>query len=162
MLIPLRTATLEQLSPTEFDTLLGNARLLQQRAARLQSTPLRGKKLALLCDSEEGAEARLFRKAASDLGAHVSHIRPQFSDLRGPDDLHQTAQLLGRLYDAVECQGLAPALVEVFKRASGVPVYDGLASADHPTAAIASLLSAAGSADLRRLVVQTCLVSTLL
>ena len=163
VLIPLRSASLEQLSPPVLDILLGNARLLQAPGAPSRAKPLlRGKKLALLCDSEEGADAHLFRDAASDLGAHVSHIRPRFSDVRGPHDVEQTARLLGRLYDGIECQGLAPTLVEVVKREAGVPVYDGLASTNHPTVRLACLLSDDGAKDVRQLVVQTCLVSTLI
>lgn len=70
--------------------------------------------------------------------------------------------MLGRLYDGVECQGLAPALVEAVGREAGVPVYDGLASAAHPTARLAGLLGAEDMpGKLRRLVLQTVLLSTL-
>jgi ornithine carbamoyltransferase len=163
VLTPLRSASLQQLTPRDSDTLLGNARLLQSAAEpRHTKTLLRGKKLALLCESEDGADAILFRDAASDLGAHVSHVRPRLSDLSQPDELQHTARLLGRLYDGIECQGLTPALVEVVCREAGVPVYDGLASASHPTARMVAMLGGAESpARLRQLVLQTVLLSTL-
>ena len=155
------SANLERLSPSDSDVLLGNARLLQ-RAAEPRQTLLRGKKLALLCDSEEGADAALFREAAAELGAHVSHIRPGLSDLRQPTDLQHTARMLGRLYDGIECQGLAHDLVELVGREAGVPVYDGLASERHPTARLAALLDdGAPPGKLRQLVLQTVLLSTL-
>ena len=148
VLTPVRSASLEQLSPGDSDILLGNARLLQSAAEpRETKTLLRGKKLALLCESEDGADAILFRAAASELGAHVSHIRPHLSDLRQPDDLQHTARMLGRLYDGIECQGLAQGLVEMIGREAGVPVYDGLASERHPTARLAGLL---GDEDIAR------------
>ncbi|MGZ8260581.1 MAG: ornithine carbamoyltransferase [Caldimonas sp.] len=159
----MRSACLARLSADDSDVLLGNARLLKSATEPRQTgTLLRGKKLALLSDSEDAAEAALFRSAASELGAHVSHIRPQLSDLSRPDDLQHTARLLGRLYDAIECQGLAPALVEVVGREAGVPVYDGLATERHPTAHLAGMLGDDEPLErLRTLVLQTVLLSTL-
>nr|HET7858171.1 ornithine carbamoyltransferase [Caldimonas sp.] len=125
-----------------------------------RQTLLRGKKLALLCESEEGADAILFREAAAELGAHVSHVRPRLGDLRQPEDLQHTARMLGRLYDGIECQGLAHDLVELVGREAGIPVYDGLASERHPTARLAAMLDVAQPAA-RQLVLQTVLLSTL-
>ena len=161
VLTPVPSANLERLSARDSDVLLGNARLLQ-RAAEPRQTLLRGKKLALLCESEEGADAVLFREAAADLGAHVSHVRPHLSDLHQPNDLQHTARMLGRLYDGIECQGLAHDLVELVGREAGVPVYDGLASERHPTARLAALLDVAEPpGKLRQLMLQTVLLSTL-
>jgi ornithine carbamoyltransferase len=149
------------MSANDSAVLLGNARLLQ-RAAEPRQTLLRGKKLALLCESEEGADATLFRDAASELGAHVSHIRPRLADLHQAEDLQHTARMLGRLYDGIECQGLAHDLVELVGREAGVPVYDGLASERHPTASLATMLGdAEPPKKLRQLVLQTVLLSTL-
>ena len=163
VLIPIRSASLEQLSPADSDILLGNARLLQRATAPSQTgNLLRGKKLALLCESDAGADADLFRSAAAALGAHVSHIRPRLSDLSEPDVLQHTARMLGRLYDGIECQGLTPALVEAVSLEAGVPVYDGLASPSHPTARLAALLGGEEApGEMRELVLQTVLLSTL-
>ena len=163
VLTPLRSADLARLSPGDRDILLGNARVLHGAADPDQTrTLLRGKKLALLCESDDGAEAILFRSAAADLGAHVSHVRPRLSDRNRPEDLQHTARMLGRLYDGIECQGLAAALVEIVGREAGVPVYDGLASERHPTARLAAMLGLEESpARLRQLVLQAVLVSTL-
>jgi ornithine carbamoyltransferase len=164
VITPLRSATLEQqLSPGDSALLLGNARLLQGAADPGRTkTLLRGKKLALLCDADDGADAVLFHSAAAELGAHVSHIRPGFSELSGPGDFQHAARMLGRLYDGIECQGIAPALVAVIGREAGVPVYDGLASERHPTAHLAGMLGAEESpARLRQLILQTVLLTTL-
>ena len=164
VLIPLHNATLEkQLAQRDSDLLLGNARVLQRAADPAKTTALlRGKNLALLCESEDGADAVLFRSAASALGAHVSHVRPRFSDLGKADEFQHTARMLGRLYDGIECQGIAPELVEVIGREAGVPVYDGLASLRHPTAPLAAMLDGEASpVRQRELILQTVLLSTL-
>ena len=74
----------------------------------------------------------------------------------------ETARVLGRLYDGIECQGLAPELVRQLGRDAGVPVFDGLAAAHHPTAHLAQRLAGTGSlAKKRQLIVQAVLLSTL-
>jgi ornithine carbamoyltransferase len=48
---------------------------------------------------------------------------------------------------------LALALVERLGRGAGVPVFDGLASPRHPSAALAPLLDPSDSVERRRLLV---------
>ena len=148
-----------------FDALLASARLLQAAAnAPETSGPLRGKNLGLLCESEEDSAAMLFRSAAAGLGASVSHIRAQTS---GPGTtagagLLKTARLLGRLYDGIECQGLTPTLVRQLGRDAGVPVFDGVAGASHPTAQLVQRLGGVDSlAKKRQLIVQAVLLCAL-
>jgi len=159
----LPSASLEELSPDDIELLLGNARLLRSAAGACQTgTLLRGKRLALLCERDDSADAVLFRDAALELGADVSHIRPRLSELGRPEELRQTARILGRLYDGIECQGLVPALYDVVGREAGVPVYDGLASPAHATARLAAVLGPGEPpARQRELVLQTVLLSTL-
>jgi ornithine carbamoyltransferase len=150
----------------EMDMLLASARRLQRADANATVRALlHGKILGLVCEAAEGVDARLFQDAATGLGARVTHILPGVSELGTADDdtLANTARVLGRLYDGIECQGLAPALVERLRRAAGVPVFDGLATALHPTAGVADLLSTTEPLETRRrLVVQAALLSSLL
>ena len=104
----------------------------------------------------------LFRRAALELGAHVAHIRPSLNGLSTPHEVQHTASMLGRLYDAVECQGMAADLVHQMGVDAGVPVYDGVASKRHPTARLVDLLDGDASArDKRRFVLQAVLLSTI-
>ena len=162
-LVQLPNPSLSHLSPGDCELLLANARLLQ-RAAVLHGTQglLRGKNLGLMCESADGPDALLFWRAASDLGAHVSHIRPGLSDLSTPAVLQHTARMLGRLYHGIECQGLSPDLVRQMAHEAGVPVYDGVAGAEHPTAVLAAVLGGDESAEQnRQVILQAVLVSTL-
>jgi ornithine carbamoyltransferase len=161
---PLQGPRLDRLSPADADILLANARQLQGIAEASQTANLlRGKKLGLLCESEEDVDALRFRRAAAELGAHVAHIRPSLSEPSAPRVLQRTARVLGRLYDAIECQGLATELVRFLGDEAGVPVYDAIASATHPTAALAPLLGDERPAEENRsLILQAVLVSTLL
>jgi len=144
------------------DALLASARLLQ-RAEPGSDTErlLRGKNLGLVCDSESGFDAILFRDAAAALGATVSYLRPELAppgETAGSAPL-RAARLLGRLYDGIECQGLAPALVRQLANEAGVPVFDGLATAAHPSARLALELAGDDPAERkRRLIVQAVLL----
>jgi len=158
-----RSLSASGLSPSDARAVLATARRLQ-RAAQSGSMDqlLRGKKLGLLCAEPGGAEAALFRHAAETLGAHVAEIPPSLSESSSANDVTHTARLLGRLYDAVECQGMTPTLVHRIACEAGVPVYDGIASLVHPTALLTEQLDGdAPPADKRRLVVQAVLLSTI-
>ncbi len=144
------------------EALLASARLLQRAESGTErDSLLRGKNLALVCDSEHHADAILFRKAAAALGASVSHIRPDLPPPGGEagEALLRTARLLGRLYDGIECQGLAPAWVRQLGHDAGVPVFDGLATAGHPTAQLAQQLDGGDPLETKRqLIVQAALL----
>lgn len=151
------------LSPDDLTRVLAGARTLQDSAGAGQTCDaLRGKRIGMLCETNDAPDAILFRGAAVELGAHVAHLRPSLSALSTPQEVQDTARMLGRLYDAVECQGMSPALVRQMGIDAGVPVYDGLASALHSTARLVEQLEGnAASADKRRIVLQAMLLSTI-
>ena len=138
------------------EALLASARLLYRAEAGSDTEGLlRGKILGLVCDSESDADAMLFRQAAVALGASVSHIRPDLAPPGGAtgNGPLRTARLLGRLYDAIECQGLAPALVRQLASEAGVPVFDGLATLAHPSARLAAELAGPDPVERKRLLI---------
>jgi ornithine carbamoyltransferase len=107
----------------------------------------------------EGDDAALFDRAAVELGATVAHIRPGLTELSSAHDVRQTALMLGRLYDAVVCEGMDPGLVRRLRVEAGVPVYDGITSPSHPIATAVELLGSAVSVeDNRRFVLQALLL----
>ena len=116
----------------------------------------------MLCEADDSGDAALFRRAAVELGPQVAHIRPSLTELRTSPDVRRTAYTLGRLYDAVDCQGMASDLVHQMGVYASVPVYDGVASQEHPTAKLVNLLDGdALNHDKRRFVLQAVLLSTI-
>jgi len=109
--------------------------------AGLGDRPLAGKNIALLRTGPPAAQPSVLHHAALDLGARVAHVRlgapiePNGIQFRG------LSQMLGRLYDAIDCASLAPAEVRQIERHAGVPVCDDLESADHPARAMADLMT---------------------
>lgn len=154
---------IEGLSARELSALADCARALRRASREGAVKPLlRGKNIGLLCEDQDSDDATLFHRAATGLGALVARIRPSVSRLTTPGEVHGTARVLGRLYDAVECQGLPRALVQQIEHAAGIPVYDGLVVSTDPAGALSRLLEAAAS-DLhgeREVLLQALLVST--
>jgi ornithine carbamoyltransferase len=151
------------MSPREMGLLLAQARGLQSASPTGGSTrALRGKNLGLLCDTADDAGAALFQRAATALGAQVAQLRPNLSASSTSQEVQHTARVLGRLYDAVNCVGMAPELVRCISVEAGVPVFDGLASSAHPTAALVDGLDAGSSPEDRRcFVIQAVLLNVL-
>ncbi|HSW05913.1 ornithine carbamoyltransferase [Aquabacterium sp.] len=146
-------------SPAQREPVLARAMALKQAAREgLVQAPLRGKYFGLVSESPDSPEALLFVRAATELGAQVAQIRPSVARLDPSGDLEQTAQWLGRLYDAVECQGLAPGMVERMRAAANVPVLDGIACASHPIAAWIGQVDAGSDSEGSRFLVQAALM----
>ena len=111
---------------------------------------LQGKKFALVsprigeeCEGE-------FLRAATALGAHVSCVQLGLDENSSAQQIAATARVLARLYDAVECQHLPAALVRQIASSSTIPVFAGLATDDHPTAALVDALSVDEPPAVRR------------
>ena len=131
-------------NPSRFDTLskqdvlslLAGAHALERaEQCGVANQPLRGKNLAVLGTPADESGLAAFRRAATRLGAQVTCIP---SEGVGIGD---TVVLLGRLYDAVNCEGLDDTLVERLRGEAGVPVYDGLTAPQHPIHALAVLMA---------------------
>jgi ornithine carbamoyltransferase len=143
--------------------LMATARQLRQTAATGQARGLlRGKNIGLLCERPDGPEAVRFQLAAAELGATVARILPSLAALESDQQVTDTARVLGRLYDALECQGLPAPLVQQLQRSAGVPVFGGLGELGHPIDALATAW-AAGEPPLtpeaaRRYLLQAVLV----
>lgn len=125
--------SLDGLTAEDLASLLQAAESLKAAAqAGRPQQPLRGKNIAVMCESGDDQAAQGFTAAASALGARVSHIRP------APKD---TAPLLGRLYDAIECEGLPEDTVRELARGAGRPVFNGLGHANHPLRILGDLMT---------------------
>lgn len=131
--------------------LLAQGRLLLQAAQNGAPQPLlRGRRLALLCPLPADASALLFCRAAQALGADVALIGPDLGRADNAQALQSAARLIGRLYDAMECQGLPAELVQRIGQAAGIPVFDGLASPQHASAAWAALIEGEAGPEAKR------------
>lgn len=156
-------APLEGLAARE---LLAAARSLREVACAPSPPPLRGKNIAVIGGADPPSHVEDFTAAATGLGARVARIDAEASWLSGqtePDA--DTARLLDHLYDAVDCEALPPGFARRLQEQLDVPVYEGLAGADHPIFRLLPALAPHGAAPDttdRRALLQAALVSTLL
>lgn len=152
-----------QLSPLSVASLLSRARILQRAALGGTVRPLlRGKNLGLLCEAPPDEAQALFRRAAEELGAHVAVMRSSLSAASPLQEVQHTARMLGKLYDAVECQGLDSGLVRRIAEHAGVPVFDGAAMKAHAADQLSELLGDATSrGDNRRFILQALLLESI-
>ena len=123
-----RRWSLDSLSADERQRVIDMAAMLERTAHTGQTVQtLRGKNLAVLCEDPDCPGLDSFRRAALALGARVTHILPS-EILASPAHAPQAfGSLLGRLYDAIDCHGLAPEVVEQLAEATGKPVFNEMA-----------------------------------
>ena len=102
---------------------------------------LSGKEIALIFEKTSTRTRSSFEVAAFDQGAHVTYLDPSGSQLGHKESVADTAQVLGRMYDAIEFRGNSQADVEELAAHAGVPVYNGLTDEWHPTQMLADFLT---------------------
>jgi ornithine carbamoyltransferase len=138
---PRRLWSVDELTRRDVQALIATATdLKRSERGGMPQQPLRGKNVALLCSSPASAPAAYFDRAAGELGAHVSHVRPDPA-LQDPSRAPETARLLGRLYDAIGCEGVTPELSRRVERDAGVPVYHDLGHDEHPARVLSDLFT---------------------
>jgi ornithine carbamoyltransferase len=150
------------LQPAALDALSERA-LAIKRAARLGRVDraLRGRNFGLISEVQASREAELFHRAASELGAKVARILPSIAGLLDPAEVETTARWLGRLYDAVEVQGLPSERVAQIRGCASIPVLESQPTLEQMSAALAAVRDGSTSdEDCRRYVLQAWLISS--
>jgi ornithine carbamoyltransferase len=100
-----------------------------------------GKEIALIFEKSSTRTRCAFEVAAFDQGAHVTYLDPTGSQMGHKESIADTAQVLGRMFDAIEYRGSGQENVEELAKHAGVPVYNGLTDEWHPTQMLADFLT---------------------
>jgi ornithine carbamoyltransferase len=114
------------------------------KAAKYSDTEprfLQGKNIALIFEKPSTRTRCAFETAAYDQGAHSTYLGPSDSQLGQKESVKDTARVLGRMYDGIQYRGFGQENVELLGRHAGVPVWNGLTDAFHPTQVLADLLT---------------------
>jgi ornithine carbamoyltransferase len=134
--------TLMDFSPKEINFMLDLAKDLKKaKYTGTEQQKLRGKNIVLLFEKDSTRTRCSFEVAALDQGAHVTYLGPTGSQMGKKESIPDTARVLGRMYDGIEYRGYAQSTVEDLAKYSGVPVWNGLTDADHPTQVLADFLT---------------------
>jgi ornithine carbamoyltransferase len=115
--------------------LVDRARRLRASLAAGPAAPLRGRHVAIAAERHDTPSACLFERAASSLGARVSHIGPDALAL-DPQRQETAARILGSLYDAIDFIPLPPERAESLRDAAGVPIFADLGGERSPLRAL--------------------------
>lgn len=114
------------------------------KALKRSHTPhriLEGKNIVLLFEKTSTRTRCAFEVAASDLGMGCTYLDPGSSQMGNKESISDTAKVLGRFYDGIEYRGFSQDLVEELAANAGVPVWNGLTDAFHPTQMLADILT---------------------
>lgn len=132
--------TLLNLSPEEILGLLDLAdSVKEQRRAGEVHRRFEGKSLALIFEKRSTRTRCAFETAFGEEGGHSVFLSGQDIHLGVKESIEDTARVLGRMFDAIQFRGFEQRTVELLAEYSGVPVYNGLTDAYHPTQALADL-----------------------
>jgi ornithine carbamoyltransferase len=106
-----------------------------------RSSRLAGRNIALIFEKTSTRTRSAFEVAAHDEGAHVAYLGPEESQLGRKESMKDTARVLGRMFDGIEYRGSSQQAVETLGAYAGVPVWNGLTDAWHPTQMLADMLT---------------------
>lgn len=115
--------------------------LKARKRSGLHSEVLKGKNIVLLFEKTSTRTRCAFEVAALDEGAHVTFLDAKSSQMGKKESLADTAKVLGRFYDGIEYRGYDQQVVEDLAKYAGVPVWNGLTDVDHPTQALADVMT---------------------
>jgi len=134
--------TLLDFTPKEINHFLQLSEDLKKaKYAGTEQQKLKGKNIVLLFEKDSTRTRCAFEVAALDQGAHVTYLGPTGSQMGKKESIADTARVLGRMYDGIEYRGYGQEVVETLAAFSGVPVWNGLTDADHPTQVLADFLT---------------------
>jgi ornithine carbamoyltransferase len=128
-------------TPLEWRALLRLAQRLKLEPRGGLQNRLAGANIAVIFEKASTRTRCAFEVAAHHQGAHVTYLDPASSHLGRKESVMDTARVLGRMYDAIEYRGASQETVEVLARSAGVPVWNGLTDAWHPTQSLCDMFT---------------------
>ena len=129
-------------TPEEVRYLLDLAHELKRKKKQgVRDELLKGKNIVLLFEKTSTRTRCSFEVAARDEGAGVTYLDSKSSQVGKKESLVDSAKVLGRIFDGIEYRGYEQKVVEDLAKYSGVPVFNGLTDVDHPTQALADIMT---------------------
>lgn len=126
----------------EFSQLIDFAMTLKTyKQQNIKHHYLEGKNISLLFEKTSTRTRAAFTVASIDLGAHPEFLGQNDIQLGKKESVEDTAKVLGRMFDGIEFRGFSQEMVEELAEHSGVPVWNGLTDAWHPTQMLADYMT---------------------
>ncbi len=102
---------------------------------------LAGRNIAMVFEKSSTRTRCATSVAVSDEGGHAEYLSSTDIHLGRKESVADTARVLGRMFDGILYRGYAQQTVQLLAQYAGVPVWNGLTDASHPTQAIADLMT---------------------
>jgi len=102
---------------------------------------LRRKNIALIFEKSSTRTRCAFTVAARDEGGQSEYLGTHDIHFGKKESIADTARVLGRMFDGIAFRGYRQETVEQLAKFSGVPVWNALTDAWHPTQILADLLT---------------------
>ena len=134
--------TLKDFTPEEIEYLIDlSAELKAKKKQGVVDQRFLGKNVALIFEKTSTRTRCSFEVAATQEGAHVTYLDAGSSQMGKKESLEDSAKVLGRFFDGIEYRGYDQKNVEDLAKYAGVPVWNGLTDADHPTQILADMMT---------------------
>ena len=134
--------TLKDFTPFEIRYLLDlSCDCKSMKRAGIYPKRLENKNIALIFEKPSTRTRCAFTVACFDEGAHPEYLGKNDIQMGKKESVPDTARVLGRMFDGIEFRGFDQRIVEDLAKWSGVPVWNGLTDDDHPTQALADMLT---------------------
>ena len=117
------------------------ADLKAKKKAGIPHALCQGKNIALIFEKTSTRTRCAFEVAGHDLGMGVTYLDPTGSQIGKKESIADTARVLSRMFDGIEYRGFGQSIVEELAQYADVPVWNGLTDVDHPTQALADILT---------------------
>lgn len=129
-------------TPEEINDLIDlSAQVKKEKKEGIFPKRLANKNIALLFEKNSTRTRCAFTVAAIDEGAHPEFLGKSDIQFGKKESVADTARVLGRMFDAIQFRGFKHETVEGLAKYAGVPVWNGLTDAFHPTQILADFLT---------------------
>ena len=115
--------------------------LKAKKRAGMRGDLLLGRNVAMVFEKSSTRTRCAVAVAAADEGAHTEYLASHEIHLGKKESVADTARVLGRMFDGVMYRGYSQRTVELLAEHAGVPVWNGLTDDEHPTQALADLMT---------------------
>lgn len=132
--------TLKDWSKEEIRYLLDLAHEVKtQKQNGISQRRFAGKSLALLFEKRSTRTRCAFQTAFGEEGGNAVMLSTADIHLGAKESIEDTARVFGRMFDCIQFRGFSQQTAEHLAKYSGIPVYNGLTDAYHPTQALADM-----------------------
>ena len=134
--------TLMDTSPEHFQSLLARAAAVKDEKKRsVFPQRLKNKNVGLIFEKLSTRTRSAFSVALHDEGAHADFLSTHDIHTGEKESWADTARVLGRFYDGLVFRGAEQSKIEKLARYSSRPVINALTDDEHPTQALADLMT---------------------